>query len=82
MQIHTCARAYNRLQCVCCNGVFSDLEVINFGVPQGSNLGPLLFTHNVEDKQFMLQVIEANREAVPTESTMKCVIDALTVTHE
>src|SRR6218665_2637346 len=33
----------NRLQCVCCDGVFSNLEVIKFGVPQGSHLGPLLF---------------------------------------
>jgi len=41
-----------------------------------------LLTHNEEDKQFLLQVIEANRKAVPTESTTKSVIDALTVTHE
>jgi len=41
-----------------------------------------LLTHNEEDKQFLLQVIKANRKAVPTESTTKSVIDALTVTHE
>src|SRR5688572_25274175 len=30
----------DRLQCVYCNGLFSDLRAIKFGVPQGSNLGP------------------------------------------
>src|SRR6218665_932100 len=41
-----------------------------------------LLTHNEEDKQLLLQVIEANRKAVPTESKTKSVINALTVTHE
>ena len=33
----------NRRQKVKLNGVFSDCEILNHGVPQGTVLGPLIF---------------------------------------
>lgn len=36
-----------------------------------------LITNNEEEKQFLLQVVEANRKAVPTQSTKQSVIDAV-----
>ena len=39
----------NRRQKVKLNGIFSDCEIVNHGVPQGTVLGPLIFLLYVND---------------------------------
>ena len=41
-----------------------------------------LLINNEEEKQFLLQVVEANRKAIPVQSTKKSVIDWLNSLHE
>ena len=53
--LHNCKQSENkkqednRRQMVKLNGMFSDSEIVNHGVPQGTVLGPLIFLLYVKD---------------------------------
>ena len=57
-----------------------NLRVVNDTAEHGVKLFEefnKLITNDEEEKQFLLQVVEANRKAVPTQSTKQSVIDAV-----
>ena len=45
----------NRQQCVMFNGSLSNIETLQCGVPQGSSLGPLLYSIFVNDMPYVLK---------------------------
>ena len=56
------------------------LRVVNDTAERGIKLFDdynRLLTNNEKGKQFLLQVVEANRKAIPTHTTKKAAIDAI-----
>ena len=57
-----------------------ELHVVNDTAERGVKLFEdfnKLLTYNEEEKQFLLQVVEANRQSVPTQTTKQSVIAAV-----
>ena len=68
-----CSYLNNRKQFCNVNGVSSEIQAINIGVPQGSCLGPLLFLLYVNDLPFALKKAHATMYADDT--TIRCSSD-------
>ena len=61
-----CSYSNNRKQFCYVNGVSSEIQAIDIGVPQGSCLGPLLFLVYVNDLPFALKKVHATMYADDT----------------
>lgn len=58
----------------------SQLRVVNDTAERGVKLFDeynKLLTHDEEDKQFLLQVVEANRKMIPTSATKRAIVEAV-----
>ena len=56
----------NRSQSVCVNGIVSEPQKIDFGVPQGSTLGPLLFIMYINDISLVIRYSNVEQYADDT----------------
>ena len=56
----------NRSQSVCVNGIVSEPQKIDFGVPQGSTLGPLLFIMYINDISHVIRYSNVEQYADDT----------------
>ena len=57
---------FNRNQCVSINGYQSSLDALNYGVPQGSVLGPLLFLLYINDLNQVIKFCKVHHFADDT----------------
>ena len=71
---------HKRKQRVLVNGIFSDLLIINSGVPQGSVLGPFLFLIYINDiqqatKEFSLRLFADDTSLTLTDKNLDLLIE-------
>ena len=62
----------NRRQKVKLNGMFSDCEIVNHGVPQGAVLGPLIFLLYVNDFSSNINTTEKMIQFADDTSSVCC----------
>ena len=68
----------NRTQCVFTNGTFSSEQLIRYGVPQGSILGPLLFCIFINDLPLCLSDPNVSCDLFADDTSLHCSASTIT----